>query len=104
MIYKLLEDKTTIPTDDLLGPDWSIESRRVGNDYIGPYRVSTVFLVLDHRYTLDGPPLLFETMVFKDEDLGNELLCERCSTWKEAEIQHKQILADTKLKWEIEQL
>lgn len=26
--------------------------------------VSTVFLSLDHNFTLEGPPILFETMVF----------------------------------------
>lgn len=48
--------------------------------------VSTVFLFLDHR-SGDGPPLLFESMVFAcGYPFDNE--CERCSTWVEAEEQH----------------
>lgn len=49
--------------------------------------VSTVFLGLDHQYE-DGPPLLFETMVFgiKDE------ICERYSTWDEAVAGHDSIV------------
>lgn len=46
--------------------------------------VSTVFLGLDHQYG-DGPPLIFETMVFggtRDQDM------ERYSTWAEAEAGH----------------
>ena len=31
---------------------------------VGESRISTVFLGLDHRFGDDGPPLLFETMVF----------------------------------------
>ena len=46
--------------------------------------VSTVFLGLDYRFG-DGPPLLFETMVFggpHDQEM------ERYSTWDEAEKGH----------------
>lgn len=38
--------------------------RRVALDYIGDVKVSTVWLGLDHNYFGDGPPLIFETMVF----------------------------------------
>lgn len=38
--------------------------RRVGDTTVGDVRVSTIWLGLDHSYTLDGPPLIFETMVF----------------------------------------
>src|SRR5262245_14898324 len=47
--------------------------------------ISTVFLGLDHQW-MDGPPLLFETMVFNGP--CNEFQ-ERYSTWKEAEEGHK---------------
>lgn len=50
--------------DALLGDQ---EARRVGLTNVGPYVVSTVFLVLDHRYD-DGPPVLFETMVFARDE------------------------------------
>ena len=53
-------------------------------------RVSTVFLGIDHNFGGDGPPLLFETMVFPPEpDYGGDLYMERCSTWEEAEDMHK---------------
>lgn len=33
---------------------------------IGDMMVSTVFLGLDHRFIPDGPPVVFETMVFPE--------------------------------------
>lgn len=38
-------------------------SRHLADDTIGPYRVSTVFLGLDQSFG-DGPPVLWETMIF----------------------------------------
>jgi hypothetical protein len=48
--------------------------------------VSTVFLGLDHQWG-DGPPLVFETMIFGGE---HDQYQERYSTWDEAEAGHKQ--------------
>lgn len=42
--------------------------RRVAQDVVGPYWVSTVWLGLDHNHCPGGPPLIFETMVFAGED------------------------------------
>jgi hypothetical protein len=41
-----------------------MEYKRVALDEIGPYEVSTVWLGLDHNWTGNGPPIIFETMVF----------------------------------------
>lgn len=42
--------------------------RHVGKDDVdtptGPARVSTVFLGIDHNFSREGPPVLWETMVF----------------------------------------
>ena len=37
---------------------------RIGDDNVGPYRVSTVPLLIDHNFTDEGPPVLWETMIF----------------------------------------
>jgi hypothetical protein len=50
--------------------------------------VSTVFLGLDNQWLADGPPLLFETMVFPECDV-----CERYSTWDQAVAGHDQVVA-----------
>ena len=48
--------------------------------------VSTIFMGLDHNFSNEGPPILFETMVF-----GGALDQEqaRYATWEEAEAGHK---------------
>ena len=47
--------------NELLG---DINRCRVAATEIGEVMVSTVFLVLNHNYTGDGPPVLYETMIF----------------------------------------
>lgn len=83
----------------ILNPDGT--TRRVGvhewaewfgeaDRFIGYYgrdgwRVSTVFIGIDHNFSGHGPPLLFETIVFDDrEDEGQE----RYSTKDDALIGH----------------
>jgi len=74
-----------------------------------PYRVSTVFLGIDHQYG-DGPTLLFETMIFvgeipeelgKDERLRafDDIFCDRYSTYEEAEKGHETALNKIREKW-----
>ena len=66
------------------------------------HEVSTVFLGLDHNWHPDGPPVLFETMVFSRERggegqrLGDELgeIMDRYSTWAEALKGHNDILRE----------
>jgi hypothetical protein len=72
-----------------------MEYKRVAETQIGPYWVSTVWLGLDHQFG-QGPPLLFETMVFavdRDdpglETLGPDLDCQRYSTEAEALAGHE---------------
>lgn len=57
--------------------------------------VSTVFLGLDHRFSIDppGPPILFETMVFGGP-LDEEQ--ERYCTWEEAEAGHARWVKNVK--------
>jgi len=66
------------------------DRRRVGFDRVGPWEVSTVFLALDHQFGA-GPPMLFETMVFKGDD-RNDLYAARYSTWEAAEAGHQAVV------------
>ena len=61
--------------------------RHVGWDKVGGCVVSTVFLCVDHQFG-DGPPLLFETMVFVDDHHG-AVLGQRYSTWDDAFLGHR---------------
>lgn len=105
-IHYILDGKLAIPVPDLM--QWALwferADRRVGLDEIGPFRVSTIFLGLDHSFGR-GPPLIFETMVFTDDafvdtvrmfnarvdylHVSREHLMRRYSSWVEAERGHK---------------
>jgi hypothetical protein len=64
--------------------------KHVAHDEIGGVRVSTVFLGLDHSWLSDGPPLIFETMIFGGPHSDHQT---RASTWDEAERQHAEAVA-----------
>jgi hypothetical protein len=87
--YYILNGREVEPVDSAM--EWAHafhnEDRRVALDEIGDYRISTVFLGLDHSHVPGGPPLVFETMVFGPDD--SDLWMERCSTYDEAEEMHQ---------------
>jgi hypothetical protein len=92
--YILGPDKTPQPADMLTWAVWMQEQdRRVDHTRINDkVTVSTVFLGLDHNWG-DGPPLLFETMVFGGPT-HEEM--RRYSTWDQAEKGHAMIVKATK--------
>ena len=69
-----------------------IGNRRVAFDKVGVYLVSTVFLGIDHNFLEEGPPHLFETMIFKAGS-NQDLYCERYATWDEAVEGHERAVA-----------
>jgi len=77
------------------------ESRHVADEIIEvdskKYRVSTVFLGIDHQYEAGGPPLVFETMVsplFNGDVQYSDLYCRRYSSWAEADQGHKETVQE----------
>lgn len=85
----ILVGQTAVPCDNTR--EWAKwfehADRVVAKSEFGDMLVSTVFLGLDHDFSMQGPPLLFETMIFR---AGQALdYQERCSTWLEAEEQHE---------------
>ena len=72
--------------------------RRVGRTEICDHTVSTVFLGIDHNFTSEGPPILFETAVFGPDDEVIDML--RCATYEQAEAQHEQVVAEWREKLE----
>jgi hypothetical protein len=92
----ILEGHTAVPCDDTLTWARCFEKhadRVVGLTEYPEVSVSTVFIGIDHRVCGEGPPILFETMVFGGE-LDGEL--ERCSTWDEAVEMHERMVARVK--------
>lgn len=64
--YILNEDGEPVPEPDLLAWGRWLETadRQLAEDFVGAVRVSTVFLGIDHRFHGEGPPIVWETMVF----------------------------------------
>lgn len=94
----ILDGHTPVPATLMEWANWyQTGERRVAQDEINGVRVSTVFLGLNHAWD-DGPPLLFETMIFGGEHDQHQ---ERCSTWDEAELMHARavgLVAESKRK------
>jgi len=86
----ILDGHATVPCDDLTtwGRWMETAKRHVREDFFGDIRISTVFLGIDHSFG-DGPPLIFETMVFGGA-LDQEM--DRYSTWDEAEGGHNAMM------------
>ena len=87
--YFILEGKEIVSATV---QEWSTmfsnrNGRTVAKTQIDGFMVSTVFLGLDHAFD-EGPPMLFETMVFSNR--GGDYQ-ERCSTYEQAEEMHERI-------------
>jgi hypothetical protein len=68
-------------------------NRIVKQERIGELEVSTIFLGLDHRFG-EGPPILWETLVFGG---STEEMLERCAgTREQAEAMHERMIAAVK--------
>lgn len=97
--YKL-DGKIPVLCNDLLMAAVALEDqdRTVRVTETELYKVSTVFLGLDHNHYGFGDPLLFETLVFRrlaaeDQEGENVLgIFSRYSTWDEAEVGHSEAL------------
>jgi hypothetical protein len=93
--YVINEDHEIRPARDIVEADECLKNpylRQVGEDHIGHHWVSTVFLCLDHNYTGEGPPVLFETLV---QGLGNSGgVIRRYRTWDEAAAGHQEVLEE----------
>jgi hypothetical protein len=108
----ILEGHTPVPVEDddkLAWARWFENAdRHVAEDRFGAYRVSTIFLGLDHRFGSitgleDSPPILFETMVFgrkrwlvlfgRLRAINTSLFQRRYFTWEQAERGHR-LVAD----------
>ncbi len=88
----ILDGHEPVPYDGPLDASWgawfeNFNNRRVAfTELSNRVNVSTVFLGTDHNfYAIEGPPILFETMIFVD---GSEQGMDRYATWDEAEAGH----------------
>lgn len=95
----VLIGQTPVPEPNLLAwAEWfETADRVVFQTEVRGGLVSTVFLGIDHNFSDDGPPILFETMVFMDGEASD---MRRCSTWLEAEAQHHAVVEMARAKYQ----
>lgn len=88
-LFYTLDGHTPVACLSYLGIERALldkEANRVAYTDVPDGYVSTVFLGIDHNHMGDGPPILFETMVFGCGPWDNYQ--ERYATWDEAEAGH----------------
>lgn len=67
--------------------------RVVARTDVGGFHISTVFIGLDHNFSPDGPPVLWETMVFDDQNGRADFEQVRCAgSWDQAEEMHRRMV------------
>ncbi len=83
----ILDGKEPVPElDSIKWATWfQTADRSLARTQVSDVTISTVFLGLDHNFSLSSPPVLFETMVFGGELDGET---RRYSTWDEAIAGH----------------
>lgn len=92
-LFILNEAGQPVPEPNLLvwGRWFESKARIVKQENVEPYRVSTVFLGLNHNFDPGGPPILWETMVFGRGPLNQTM--DRCSGNREqAEAMHLRMI------------
>ena len=72
------------------------EYKMVRRSHIGDYLVSTVWTGLPALTFREGPPLIFETMVFEGEVSGNEWDEQKWATEAEAIDGHELLCAEVR--------
>jgi hypothetical protein len=89
--YVLNDDGDPVPVSDVPLDAWEDPRRILRRDRSGDVWVSTVFLPLDHGFD-DGPPVLWETAVFRDDTGMVDHYQERYTSREDAIAGHARIV------------
>ena len=107
-VKRLARDFTPRPCSTLRWARWhQTANRHVAEDFLAlGFRVSTVFLALDHNFFMRGPPILFETMIFRGnpeasdkrerKNAWREVYMDRYATWEEAFAGHQKAVREAR--------
>lgn len=97
--YMYDEDNIPFKANIVTAAKWLTDDKKIiRRDTINGHLISTVFLGLDHSWG-EGPPLLWETMIFAEGFKGNnefEDYQERYSSYDEALIGHYEAMEKVK--------
>jgi hypothetical protein len=88
-LYILNADNTVVEVTNVVawGEFMERDDRRIGyTEITSQCRVSTVFIGIDHRIFGQGPPVLFETMIFGGPLADNQW---RYASYDDAYVGHK---------------
>jgi hypothetical protein len=92
--YYIEKNNVPVQVDRDTADVWAYENesanRRVALDKVYDYEVSTVFLTVDHNWSGEGAPILYETMVFGPE--GREVSMFRYRMKTAAIVGHNKCL------------
>lgn len=69
------------------------KNKRIAKDEVNGVTISTVFLWLDHGFWKSDVPIVFETLVFPEEEYN---IMYRSSTYKEALAMHWRAFMEVK--------
>jgi len=96
--WYVLKDKVPVPCDNV--EEWGRFMENTNNRIVRKttieteienVEVSTVFLGIDHSFSSNGPPILFETMVFGGPTDQEQW---RYVTWEEATTDHSRVVEE----------
>lgn len=93
----ILRNKVPVKAVSMMDEWFEFESdfeknKRIGRDEGDGWDVSTVFLSMDHNFSLSGLPVVFETLIrMKDSDDGEYIT--RYHHYEDAEAGHKMAVA-----------
>ena len=98
-LYILNDERNPILEPDVI--KWgrwfeNISNRILVKTQIGDVQVSTVFLGIDHNFSEDGPPLLYETMIFYPPGAALGDVQDRYATRAEAIAGHRVRVTEVK--------
>lgn len=102
-MFYVLEQGRAVPARDVITGYLFMErrcNRQVRSTSLGVVWISTVFLAVDHSCTSNGPPVLWETMVFSHEDMpASEEIAyyqRRYGSRLEAVAGHEEVVAEVR--------
>jgi hypothetical protein len=94
--YILDENNRPVVCENILEwSRWMENNKFIKQTKTDSYFVSTVFLGIDHNWSGKGPPVLFECMIFADDDWV-DLACQRYCTYDEALEDHPRMILEAK--------
>ena len=97
--YILINGEIVEEPDILKAAKWLVTAdRHICDTKLKGFRISTVFLGLDHRFGREGDPILFETKIFSENSDKYQWYQERYTSIEAAKRGHKEAVSMVNIK------